>query len=67
MKCKHCGHIPQRKINRQPLALPDETGIIKVVDPPQMINYAYYECSCGMRFTPKEMGEPRETWERERK
>lgn len=60
-RCTFCNTEPKRKINRQPLTRIVD-GDIVVVKPVQMIDYAFYECKCGCRYTPKEMGEAKETW-----
>ena len=56
-KCTFCGTKPERKINRQPLCKADKNSNIVIVEPKQMIDYAYYQCNCGMRYTPEEIEE----------
>ncbi len=56
-KCTFCGERPQRTINTQLAVQVDKAGSIVAVVPRRMVDYAYYECICGMRYTPQEMGE----------
>lgn len=55
--CKLCNTHPERKISRQPATHFDKAWNIVVDEPRRMIDYVYYECECGIGFTPQEVGE----------